>query len=79
MIYTNRWDIVNYFDYMYEKKWWDCIIKEWSLLDNRVYYWDWLKYTVILEKPLWSNCSGCTIRKYIKLPKKYEDYFFEDF
>jgi len=78
MIYTNRWDVVNYFDAIYEKKWWECIIKEWSLLDNRVYYGTWLKYTVILEKPLGTNCSWCTIRKYIKLPKKYEKYFFEE-
>lgn len=76
MIYTNRWDIVNYFDSVYEKKWWDVIIKEWSLLDNRVYYWDWLKYTVILEKPIWCNNSWVTIRKFKRLPKKYEDYFF---
>ena len=76
MIYTNWGDIVNYFDKIYEKKWWDCIIKDWSLLDNRLYYWDKLKYTVILEKPIGTNNSWVTIRKYINLPKKYEDYFF---
>lgn len=78
-IYTNYWDVVNYLDRIYEKKWWNFISRWWSLLENRVYYWDWLKYTVILEKYLDSNLSWFTIRKYIKLPKKYEDYFFNDF
>lgn len=76
-IYTNYWDTVNYFMKIYQNKWWDCIERQWSLIDNLCFYWDWLKYTVILERYLNSNCSWFTITKYNKLPKKYEKFFFE--
>jgi hypothetical protein len=76
-VYVNYWDTVNHYMNLYNKKWWDYVAKQGSLIDNICFYWDKLKYTVILEKYLDSNLSWFTITHYNKLPQKYEKYFFE--
>ena len=56
-------------------KGWDIISREGSLLDNYLLFWEGLKYTVILERPLNEWSSWYTIKMFKKLPKKYAEFF----
>ena len=60
---------------LYEKYWWTFIQKEWWLLDEYVFFWNNLKYTVLIEQYLNERSSCYKIRQFKKLPKKYEEYF----
>ena len=51
------------------------LTKDWGLLDNYLFFWEGLKYTVCLEVYLNERSSAYTIRHFKKLPKKYSDFF----
>ena len=60
---------------LYEKNWWMFEAKTWSLLDEYILYWNWLKYTLILEHYLNERSSCYIVKQFKKLPEKYEKYF----
>ena len=76
--FQTRFEYINRLEDEYIKRWWDYIQKSWSLIDNYCFYWDWLRYTVLLEKYENERCSSYIKRRFRKLPKKYEKFFFED-
>ena len=77
-LYTN--EAVKNLLKLYEEKGGQIIVRQWCLLDEYLCYWEGLKSTVILDKYLNERSSAYTIRMFKKLPKKYEDYFFnQDF
>ena len=78
MKFDNLFDYINYLQDRYIEKWGDYIMKEWILLDNYCFFWRWLKYILILETHLYTNAGSFIIKRFNKLPKKYEKMFFED-
>lgn len=75
--FENYQDWIDYLYNQYESRWWECIVRNWNLLDEYLFYWEWLKFTLLLEQYVGSNSSKYKVRQFKKLPKKYEKYFFE--
>lgn len=76
MYFNDIFEWINYLQDKYLQKWWDYIQKPWVLLDEYCFYWENLKYIIFLEEYVSSNSSRYKVKTFNKLPKKYDEYFF---
>ena len=61
----------------YEELWWDRkIIWEWTLLDEYLFFWEWLKFCIARDHYLNERSSCYKVNFYKKLPKKYENLLY---
>jgi hypothetical protein len=77
MKFKNIDDLLNF----YEKKWYNIQYRQWNLLDEYCIYKE-NDFIILLEKTFrdFLNClyTDYEIKRFKKIPQKYDDYFFWD-